>query len=268
MRKGCALYDIPYIYSENLNDLSSCDYIWSPSVEIPRDPGKKYMFGPHFFVFPETSFISSEPKPTGVFFNCLSPWVKTLYEEFGEAKYTLKPLPFGVDTNEFFPSTNEKTHVLVYFKNRNRKILDYILRFYSHHKIDLIEYGKYNENQYKEALKRAKFAVWIGTHESQGFALQECLSCNVPILIIEAKTMKDECNNGVYPYAKMDKKMICDVAPYWDESCGLKISEWFLFADFKGADWYYPAHHPRDFIFNNLSIRKCFDDIIAEMNKS
>ena len=41
------------------------------------------------------------------------------------------------------------------------------------------------------ALKQARFCIWIGRHESQGFAFQECLASNVPILVWDVQSMKD-----------------------------------------------------------------------------
>jgi len=49
--------------------------------------------------------------------------------------------------------------------------------------IRIFEYGKYKKSNFTRALERAKFGVWLGQAESQGLALMEAWSYDVPTLV-------------------------------------------------------------------------------------
>ena len=44
-------------------------------------------------------------------------------------------------------------------------------------------------------LQNSKYGIWLDAHESQGFALQEALSCNVPLLVWNISSMNQEYNS-------------------------------------------------------------------------
>lgn len=69
-------------------------------------------------------------------------------------------------------------------------------------------------------LKTVKFAVWIGSHESQGFAFQETLASNVPILLWDVTSMKDEF--GSYQQYTT-KNLYATTATHWSSECGERI---------------------------------------------
>ena len=55
-----------------------------------------------------------------------------------------------------------------------------------------IVYGSYSEDDYIRIVQKSKFGIWIGSHESQGFALEEALSMNCPLLVLDAQSMHEE----------------------------------------------------------------------------
>ena len=67
--------------------------------------------------------------------------------------------------------------------------------------------------------------ISLDAHESQGFALEEAMSCNIPLLVSDAQTMYEEYNDGVNStyYNHRPKKMLSTSVPYWSEQCGIKI---------------------------------------------
>ena len=52
--------------------------------------------------------------------------------------------------------------------------------------------NKYNETDYINYLKECKYGIWVDAHESQGFALEEALSLDVPLLVWNIKSLNQE----------------------------------------------------------------------------
>ena len=176
----------------------------------------------------------------------------------------IKSFPFPVDTNKFNSDNKKKRNeVFVYNKQRNPSDLNYIKTFLDGNNIKytLVNHDtKYNENDYIEILKKAKYGVWVGRHESQGFALEEALSCNVPLLVWNVTSMNQEygCN-----YADIFATTI----PYWNEICG----EFFYnITDFEEKfNLFYQkleTYNPREYIIQNLSLEICEKKLINLIN--
>ena len=70
------------------------------------------------------------------------------------------------------------------------------------------------EDDYVECLKNAKYGIWVGRHESQGFALQEALSCDVPLLVWGVTNMNQQHNWKGCP------DVPGTTIPFWDNRCG------------------------------------------------
>ena len=95
----------------------------------------------------------------------------------------------------------------------------------------------------------------MGRHESQGFALEEALSCDVPLLVWNVKLRKEEWSSR--ERLKHIKSEVTTI-PYWDERCGEffyknedleKIFEKFI----NKLDTY----KPREYIVENVSMEAC-----------
>ena len=57
-------------------------------------------------------------------------------------------------------------------------------------KFEVFDYlNKYPEKKYLKYLQKAKYGIILDAHESQGFAIEEALSCNVPLLVWNVKHM-------------------------------------------------------------------------------
>jgi hypothetical protein len=146
--------------------------------------------------------------------NCLSAWVEVLLKAYG-ATCNFVYLPFGVDVDKFKSGAEERSKVFLYAKLRDPTLIAKIEKSY---KFDAVfRYGSYQESDYCNFLKTAKFGVWIGRHESQGFAVQEALSCNVPLLVLDVDDVYDEYS---VHWQRIDNMPSATVIPYWDDSCG------------------------------------------------
>jgi hypothetical protein len=63
--------------------------------------------------------------------------------------------------------------------------------------------ARYKEADYTHALRTASWGIWLGQHESQGYAFQEALSMGVPLIVLDATSMRDEgggCPGGPWCY--------------------------------------------------------------------
>ena len=250
----------------NLN-LSEFDIIYSPSIPIDVSlyPNIKFIFGPHFSVFPEIKQINLINNKNTIYIQP-SEWVVKIWKNNIICNnLRIESLPFGVDTNKFneIKNINERNNIFIYYKDRNPKELIFIENFLNKLNINykLFSYkNKYNENDYLNYLHNSKYGIWIGCHESQGFALEEALSCNVPLLVWNVTSMNQEygCN-----YADIFATTI----PYWNEICG----EFFYnTTDFEEKfNLFYQkleTYNPREYIIQNLSLEICEKKLINLIN--
>jgi glycosyltransferase involved in cell wall biosynthesis len=242
------LYDI---------DITNYDIVYSPSEPIDTSlfPDKKFIFGPHFSTFPNHKIKPIINKNT--IYIQPSEWTAKSWKEFDICEnLNIQVLPFGVDTEKFNQIIEpcSRSKVFVYFKNRNPLELRYIEHFlYTQHiEYTIFNYNKkYNEEDYIEFLKQAKYGIWLGCHESQGFALQEALSCNVPLFVWSVKSMNQEygCNYYDIPATTI---------PYWDKRCGEFTYDIENFYDkFQSFLYKLDTYKPREYIVENLSIEVC-----------
>jgi glycosyltransferase involved in cell wall biosynthesis len=277
IKRMCSSLHIDYEESSNIdrlkennyNILLSCNNYVGPNI-IPTDI--KIIFGPQFFVTPSGAIVGPRDLELSkrAVYNNLSDWIGQLYLEcVDDFIIPMEQLPFSIDTNKFKPdpSIQKDIDCLVYIKRRSNQLIDYTLQLLNDKKINhkVFRYGSYNEEDYLNSLKRAKFMLTLDAHESQGFALEEAMSSGVPLLVMDATSMYDETNNGAdstYNYLK-PKKLLATSVPYWSDECGIKITEQ---ADLPIAiDKMMETHSqytPRDYIVRTLSDEVCMRRIL------
>ncbi len=149
---------------------------------------------------------------------------------------------------------SEIIHYFVYFKGRHPNTLTIMKSFLKAVNVNYLIFNyntKYSENEYIECLKKYKYGIWIGRHESQGFALEEALSMNVPLLVWNVKSINEEygCNYPDIP---------ATVIPYWDNRCGESFTELQdlpnIFNVFISK---LETYAPREYILENLTMEIC-----------
>jgi len=259
------------IYHTNLDliDLKQFDCVYSPSqtINVKKYPNTKFIFGPHFSVFPEKThmdiiqgFNSTYVQP--------SEWANNVWKYHENCKnIRIETLPFGVDVNKFneIKHIDERNEVILYYKRRHPDELTNILNFLKLYNIQpkIFSYNsKYDENDYINSLHNAKYCIWLDAHESQGFALEEALSCNVPLLVWNIKSMNQEYQSS---YSDISATTI----PYWNEKCGeyfYNLNE--LDEVFSKFILNLNNYRPREFILENISIEKCekvFTDLVNKI---
>jgi len=231
------------------------------------------IFGPHFFVFCEGYTYQQDPdsfvddrlfsgdKP--YYYNLLSEWNSLLAQDIcGFPAQSAISLPFPVEVNRFCPE--EKTgRPVVYFKNRDPEILKDVLGYlgdpFDKGQFSFFSVGKgYKEEDFLEAVSKAPYCIWIGCHESQGFALQETLSCDTPIFVINIRSLREEFESMWSPSECVPgHSLLATSAPYFDESCGLITYPETYKDDFSVFLDNLSNYSPRDFILKNLSPKAC-----------
>jgi len=244
-------------------ELSKFDAVYSPSqpIDVSLYPNTKFIFGPHFSVFPNKNQIELISHNNSIYIQP-SEWVVQLWlNNMYCNNLQIKPLPFGVDTNKFnqLNSINQRDEVFIYYKNRNPQHLNLIETFLKNKNISykIFSYrNRYDEIDYLTHLQNSKYGIWLDAHESQGFALQEALSCGVPLLVWNIKSMNQE-------YGQSYDDIPATTIPYWDEKCG----EYFY--NIEELEEKYnlflskiETYKPREYILENLSFEVCEKKII------
>ncbi len=249
-----------------------CDILWIPVG--PIHPGylplaKRIVYGPHNFVTPDALWTVCDLRDENerAVYNCLGGWnQKWCAANGGAAKLPLVSWPFPVNTDKFKPGSSQvkDNDCLLYWKHRRPEDLETVRKKCEHLglRVREISYGSYKEEEYIQALHSCRFVIWVGGHESQGFALQEALACGVPIVVWDVEKLGDEWNreDGRLNYG-VNQPEYCAPAttiPWWDERCGIRVTEEknLLRALFHMAcTW--DTFQPRAFVEETLSPAAC-----------
>jgi hypothetical protein len=269
--RACRIFNIEYQYTDDSSPPDrQYDIIWAPTAWIDPDryPTSKILFGPHFWTFPNPSdplFTQAKPEHASrCIYLCLSDWVKTLYNEFVPISNQIipfVPFPFGLDIQAFPKQEPYEYDCIIYYKAVDPARLDWCISYitYSGLRYKLYRYGSYQRDEYLSTLQKTRFVIWLGSHESQGFALEECLATNTPIYLYDVRTMKEEYVNGRYNYLHHSEQLLATAAPYWSDQCGIKVfsNDEFVsrLPEFMDA---LPQYEPAKYIQNTLTDDVCF----------
>jgi glycosyltransferase involved in cell wall biosynthesis len=119
-----------------------------------------------------------------------SEWVKDLViEDCGRLKDRVLCWSAGVDSEYWKPTVDAKDRkqVLIYWKTEPEEFCNEVIKFVREEGMNpaLLQYGKYSVEEYKGLLDRSAYAIFISRSESQGIALAEAWSMNVPTLVFD-----------------------------------------------------------------------------------
>lgn len=290
MRLACEKLGLWYGKIQSINEIhqyeSQYDILWCPNafVDVAVVPLSKWiLFGPHFFVTPNAQFWTwwtkiEENQRKRCLFTVLSEWnYKLCVNEFGSgtrhvAYDRIRALPFGVDVDQFCPSDHvrnpKKLNALLYIKHRHPSIISAARQRCAQMKdVTFTEfvYGSYNEREYLTFLQTADFGIWVGSHESQGFALEEALACNVPLFVWDVTTAKMEFSGNRRLWnPPRDTPCLATTVPYWSDLCGevfYEEKEW----DAKFAIFlqHLDNYRPREYILSHLTPELCLERLYA-----
>ena len=255
----------------NINDVNKfiIDYDIIHFAHTPFDsslfPNKKFIFGSGFSVFPDNRLLKINNIHKNSIYIQPSKWAADIWKDFNVEKVIkIKEFPFPVEIDKFRPIKNtEKNEIFIYFKRRKAEELKLIEQFLTGKNITykLFDYvKKYKEEEYLKCLQSAKYGIIVDAHESQGFAIEEALSCNVPLLVWKVKYMSQEEGSN-FP------DIPCTNIQYWDKRCGEFFEEKENF-----EETYYKfinkleTYKPREYILENLSPKKCAENFVKLIN--
>ena len=141
-----------------------------------------------------------------------SQWIKDFYSSF-KSGFNKKIRVWLAGVKICSESEQEKKGCLIYKKNVDEKLFDFVIQYLKSQDIDykIIKYGKYKKERYFESLNKTKFAIFLSESESQGLALQEAWTRDVPTLV---------WNREHWQY-KQYKWQGSSSAPYLSKECGM-----------------------------------------------
>ena len=255
----CDYLDYNLIYGSE-KDIPKADVVYCPSrpFNASKYPNKRFVFGPHLSIFPDNKLHSIQNKNNSVYIQP-SPWVRDLWIEKGADKYLpVVHFPYPVDVNKFKPMNDTtKNNVLVMFKYRKNTELTFIENQLKskNESYRIFKYGSYQEEDYVKYLQTCKYGIWIGTHESQGFGLQEALSCDIPLLVWSVTNLNQQENWRGAPDIK------ATTVAYWDKICGEYFNKQDEFEKtYQTFLQNLNNYKPREFVLNTVSVKQCAEN--------
>jgi hypothetical protein len=200
-----------------------------------------------------------------------SAWANEVYKPYYGERCQLWPV--GIDTNSWQPSKLEKQYdILIYNKIRWNKpqyaqeLLApiHILLHSKGLRVVELKYGSYTPEEFYSALQLTKAMIFLCEHESQGIALCESLSMNVPVLAWDQGWCLDP-NRFKWGTSHIRATSV----PFFDERCGMKFvdsNEFLTHFDHFWEKVQKDDFQPRKYILENLTLEKCAQHYIDIIN--
>jgi glycosyltransferase involved in cell wall biosynthesis len=263
--KGLDRIGYPYVVNR---DISSTGRLWihddTAALRYAHLSHAKVVVGPNLYVMPDD--VPPSVRLRGMRYVLPGPTSAGYWERLGFARCDLSWWPVGIDTDECAPSLRPAADrcVMLYHKQRDAVELALIQRTLVDMGVDyrLVVYGEYEQADYLSTLASTSFIVWHGRNESQGIALQEALSCGVPVLVCDITTL-DEERSG-HDYGPIVGRFPGTAAPFFDERCGWRITDLreLPTAVARMQDGLADLH-PREYVLENLGLEKQAHEFVA-----
>jgi hypothetical protein len=105
---------------------------------------------------------------------------------------------------------------------------------------------------------QSRFCFLVNGSESQGIAVQEMMSSNVPLFVWDVSEWNDQGE---------EYKVPCSSVPYWDETCGEKFYyENEMEETFSKFYDKISSYRPREFVEKNLSYKRSIKILMEILN--
>lgn len=187
-------------------------------------------------------------------------WVKEAYSEFiPEDKIYI--CPSGVDIEYWKPDNSTKSDVIIYNKINNELLINQTIKILENakYRIQIFNYGKYNQKEFKKALNTSIFSIFFSISESQGLSMFESWSMNVPTIVWQSNIF----NVNHFKY----KSISC--SPYLHNKNGIffedlkeldKIIENFALGTFR--------FNPRKWLIDNYLEEKIIKELLSKIKRN
>ena len=162
--------------------------------------------------------------------------------------------PFIIGIAEGF---NLEENCLIYSKARSDEELNFVLKMLMEFEqtFNIIKYGSYNERMFLDSMEKSKYCFMLNNTESQGIAVQEIMSCNLPVFSWDMTH---------WDHRGEEYKVPATSVPYWSELCGEKTSEKEeiknLFSEFLSK---IDSYSPRQYVLNNLTLEQRSKELLS-----
>lgn len=254
LKKGLELIGIPY--EENSDPRPDSMIICLSSHDIMRSKFIKQMYiGPNICTLPIDNDVAMRQEYKAFIVN--SQWTYDAYKKWiPEEK--LRIWPVGIDTDLFSDKSSfeKEFDCLLYCKGRSSDdsaIAKGLLES-RNQKFKEISYGGYSEEQFLELIGKSRYAFVVDGPESQGIAIEEMMSCNLPMFVWDVEFWADR--GDAY-------KVVASSVPFWSEECGVKTSK---IKNLKGSfDEFLKnieSFTPRQFILRELTLEKQAKELV------
>ena len=114
---------------------------------------------------------------------------------------------------------------------------------------EVIRYGRYTHDDYRNALRKGRSMVFLCEHETQGMAYQEALASNVPVIAWDQGTWLDP-NRPLWEAEPVPASSV----PYFSITCGERFRDMSDFAETFNRFWNrLNRYEPRKYVASELS---------------
>ena len=148
---------------------------------------------------------------------------------------------------------------IIYFKKRPDKHLELVKNYLEkiNIKYRVFSYGNYDNEELIKAAKLADFGIFMSRPETQGFAAQELLSCNLPMFVWDQKINSYD-----------NRELSGTTMSYWDERCGILVNSFDEFInEFPNFMGNINTYEPASLIKDELTYEKFKENLIEEFKK-
>ena len=197
-----------------------------------------------------------------------SGWVRQLYSASGPAIVgKTRICPSGVDAELWKPSgAPRESQCIVYWKSGDEKFVEEVEAILDSRILEpvRIRYGHYSTGEYRKLLDKSVFGVFLSSFETQGLALAEAWSMDVPTLVWNPRSEASYRGRSFTAGSS---------APYLSDATGC---EWSSIGDFSGmldhAIRQREKFHPRDWVLRHMTDASCaaflFNTIRSEATRA
>lgn len=188
-----------------------------------------------------------------------SKWVKDLLLlKFGVSESKVSVWPVGIKESNL--NRNIKYDCLLYSKRRDVSEVSKAIDFLESKKLsyNIISYGAYSESDFELMTCQSRFCFLVNGSESQGIAVQEMMSSNIPLFVWDVSEWVDQGE---------EYKVPCTSVPYWDVTCGEKFyHENEMEETFSKFYDRISSYNPREFVEKNLSYKRSVEILMEILN--
>lgn len=225
---------------------------------IRANSGKKITLGPNVELAsgPLMQFLNLNPNLySKVIFP--SKWISDIYKyQINGNNLKVITWPVGINTEYWKPlmkNIKKREKIMVYIKEYEQ-FSNFIKKYGNcfDNNFIFVRYGEYKPKEFRRLLNKCKLAIWFSGTESQGIAMLEAWSMDVPTLVFKSQGVNIFNNN-----------FIGESAPYLNDKCGQYFEDLETLLNLiQSHSLYKNIYEPRKWTTKNLTIELAIKKLI------